>query len=70
MIDAAVQNRLATVILGASRCRGFALVMFYNHGETDTLVAEADPKTAAELLKSIADQFYRGYADITAIPAP
>lgn len=72
MIDASVQSRIATVILGASRCRGFALVMFYDGGDTETLVAEADPMTAGELLKTIAGQFYRGYAgnNVTVTPAP
>lgn len=69
MISPEVSDRVATVILGATRARGFALVLFYDDDGMseitnlrDAVVSNADPQSAADMLIEIAPEFYRALA--------
>lgn len=71
MIASDIAERISAVIFGASRCRGFALVMFYDADETcppDTYRSEAiiqsgDPVAAADMLNNTAEDYYRSVSD-------
>ena len=60
MIDDQLADRLRCTILGATQCKGFALVVFYEDDTEWSLTAsDFSPRKAAAVLTDIADAFER-----------
>lgn len=69
MTDEERNSRISAVVLGSARCRGFALVMVFDNGRLDALVADADPATAGDALKAIAEEYYKTVPSFNITPS-